>query len=108
MLKQATRPIDCTTLCKELDINYGQVFKRLKVLSKNKILSTINSKPVFYKFDFKGQGLSFMEVECPQCKARKLVDINQTTVQCTCKTRTGNPFRYYLFNSRIKDIIQLK
>ena len=92
-------------IAKSLHLNPGQTFKRLKILSKNKVLKAIEGNPAFYEFNSNNTAQDFIiqTVECPGCQKLHIIHHDQTTIQCSCLTASGRQRRFYIFDKRIID-----
>ena len=104
-IRKADLPMANYQIANSLNLNPGQTFKRLKILSKNKVLEAIEGNPAFYTFNSKNNVQDFIiqTVECPHCSKIRILHHAQTTVQCVCKTAAGKPRRFYVYDKRIKD-----
>ncbi len=90
-------------IARRLDLNPSQTNKRLKILSRNRVLQEIEGYPKFYTFNSNNHNQDFViqTVECPKCKKLHIIHHSQITVQCICKTRAGKLSRFYIYDKRI-------
>ena len=105
-LRKQGRPMANYEIAKALNINPAQSHKRLVILSKEKVLHSIEGYPKFYSFNGKNlvQNFVVLTVECPKCESVHVIHQNQTTVQCTCETASGKRTRFYIYSRRIRDM----
>ena len=97
--------VACYQIARELSIDVAYIHRRLKIMLRHNILTSINSKPVFYKIDLRNQReLINMIVECPKCKTRHIMHIKQNTKVCDnpdCLTKKGVRTRFNVYDKRI-------
>lgn len=93
----------------ELGVHPGQTSKRLNIMQREHILHSDNGYPKMYSFNGSNivQNFIIMTVECPKCQQVHLIHHTQTTIQCGCTTRSGRKTRFYVFQSRVKDMRSL-
>ena len=104
-IKKEDAPMANYQIARRLGKHPAQTFKRLTLMAQNGVLQVIDGYPKFYKIDINNtvQNFIVLTIECPKCQQMHIRHQSQTTVQCSCKTRSGKPFRFYVYNSRIKN-----
>ncbi len=103
-IRKEDNPMANYQIAKRLKIHPAQTFKRLTLMGQNRVLQVIPGCPKFYSLDPDNgvQNFIVLTIECPKCGILHIRHQSQTTVQCSCKTRSGKPTRFYVYNSRIK------
>ena len=104
-LRKEDAPMANYQIAKRLGYHPAQTFKRLRQMAANRVLQVTDGYPKFYNLNSNNKVQSFIihVIECPKCKMLHIRHQSQTTVQCSCKTRSGKPTRFYVYNSRIKN-----
>ena len=103
-IKKEGAPLANYTIARRLGKHPAQTFKRLTLMAQNRVLHVQEGYPKFYDMNASNEVQSFivLTIECPKCQMLHIRHQSQTTVQCSCKTSSGKPTRFYVYNSRIK------
>ena len=103
-IRKEDAPMANYQIARRLGKHPAQTFKRLTLMAQNRVLQVIEGYPKFYEINPTNSVQSFivLTIECPKCKTMHIRHQSQTTVQCSCKTSSGKPSRFYVYNSRIK------
>ena len=104
-IRKEEAPMANYQIAKRLGIHPAQTFKRLRQMANNRILHVTEGYPKFYDLNSSNEVQNFIinTIECPKCKMIHIRHQSQTTIQCLCKTSSGNPRRFFVYNSRIKN-----
>ena len=104
-IKKEDGPLANYQIAKRLGKHPAQTFKRLRQMADNRVLHVTDGYPKFYDLNASNEVQNFIvhTIECPHCHKTHIRHQSQTTVQCSCKTSSGKPRRFYIYNSRIKN-----
>ena len=103
-IRKEEAPMANYQIAKRLGIHPAQTFKRLRQMANNRVLQVTDGYPKFYNLNASNGVQNFIvhKIECPSCGMLHIRHQSQTTIQCLCKTSSGKPRRFYIYNSRIK------
>lgn len=104
-IRKENAPMANYQIARRLGIHPAQTFKRLRQMANNRVLHANDGYPKFYDLNASNEVQNFIvhTIECPKCQQLHIRHQSQTTIQCSCKTSSGKPRRFYIYNSRIKN-----